>query len=63
MRIVLTQTEVARVLALERTDDVDPLVAAGVLDVVAHTRRGQALYDVQAVQRAARRLIAEREQP
>ena len=59
--IMVRRAEVAKLFGLENSQDVEDLIRAKVLTISAYTRRGQPLFDVETVRRAAARVLVERE--
>jgi hypothetical protein len=56
-KISFTAPDVVRLLHLTRRQDLEELITAKVLAVAAYTRRGQPLFDAEAVRRAAARVL------
>jgi len=55
--IKLSRAEVAKLFGLENSQAVEDLIRAKVLTISAYTRRGLPLFDVDAVRRAATRVL------
>lgn len=57
MKIWLIPSEVRDLLGLESTEEVTRLVRKGILEYAAVTERGSMCFDIDAVRRAADRLL------
>jgi hypothetical protein len=62
MKIAFTAADVRQLLDLPNRQAVEDLIASRVLSVSAYTRRGQPLFDAEAVRRAAERVLREGEE-